>query len=126
MKFNVEITPGSAFFGEVDDLADIETYAARFFPDGLPSEYVTAIHAKYGTPQVRSQSKLDFQGWLTDVDTAITNTETDLPAPSTVNLATLTAIVNELNAARRRDNRIMKAIRYIAKLLIRQNGTLLR
>lgn len=126
MKFHVEITPGSAFFGEVDDLADIETFASRFFPDGLPPEYVTAINAKYGTPETRSQNKLDFSGWLADVDAAILNTENDLPAPSTVNLATLVAIVNELNAARRRDNRIMKAIRYIAKLLIKQNGALLR
>lgn len=126
MKFHVEITPGSAFFGDVDDLSEIETFAARFFPNGLPPEYVTAINAKYGTPETRSQGKTDFQGLLTLLDTAIENTETDLPAPSTVNLATLQAIVNELNAARRRDNRIMKALRYIARLLIKQNGTLLR
>lgn len=55
----------------------------------------------------------DFQTRITALNIAITNTDIDLPAPTLANLATITAIVNELNALRRRQNGIMRAIRYM-------------
>lgn len=125
MNITVQTVSGETYNCQVDDLIDIETAFGRVFSP-LPSELVTAINTQYGTLQSRTQNKIDFQGWMDDVNTAIGNTENDLPAPTLANLATITAIVNELNAIRRRQNRIMKAIRYIARLLFRQNLAQLR
>lgn len=98
---------------EVDDFSEIEAKFQAF--NGVPPNTATQalINAKFGTPAARSQSNIDFAARIEALDTAIANTDTDLPAPTLVNLATLNAIVNELNAIRRRQNGIMRAIRYM-------------
>ena len=118
MKVPITDEQGGVTLFEVDDLSQIEAAYTALYDVPTPATQAL-INAQYGTPQVRAQNKSDFQGWMDDVNTAIANTENDLPVPANVNLATLQAMAVEINAIRRRQNRIMKAIRHIARLLLK-------
>jgi len=103
---------GDNYVCAVDDLDEIESEFSKIF-NPLPAELVTAIAAKYGTPQDRQTRKAAMDVRLAALDAAIAATDVDLALPTIANLAQFQAMAVEVNKLRNRQNAILRTLRYI-------------